>query len=198
MNNNQLANTAIEKLNSLLKKHETDRNSMVTMTKKIYNSYNALKEAFSKLTIENTQTKKDLERAQSEIKRLEKSNSELSNDVMMLASTVSLLDQSIVQSDDILIDSIRTVVRDFDLGDAPTTPMDQPLNLTHVTKAPAAHPAFATVVAPAVGATTTAMALPELVSDEEVAAAEEDLLSDQDIVDLEAVLSDPLEFKIAS
>lgn len=194
MNNNQLANTAIEKINTVLKKHESDRTKMVAMTKKIYNSYNALKEAFSKLTIEHTQTKKDLERAQSEIKRLEKSNGELSSDVMMLASTVSLLDQSIVQSDDILIDSIRSVVRDFNLNDAPTTTLDATIDLVPASAVPAL--AVAAAASAAGHGAPSVFVLPELVSAEEAAAAEQDLLSDQDIVALEAVLSENLDFSI--
>lgn len=197
MHNNQLANSAVEKLNNILKKHESDRNSMVGMMKKIYSSYNALKDAFSKLTIEHTQAKKELDRAQNEIRRLEKTNGELSNDVMMLSSAVSLLDQTVGQGDDILIDSIRTVVRDFKLDD---TPMTAAASAT-IELAPAVQekaPALALASAASYsepGAATFEM--PELVSAEEAAAAGcDDLLTGEDITQIESLLSESVSFEL--
>jgi archaellum component FlaC len=198
MHNNQLANSAVEKLNNILKKHESDRNSMVGMMKKIYSSYNALKDAFSKLTIEHTQAKKELDRSHAEIRRLEKANGELSNDVMMLSSAVSLLDQTVGQGDDILIDSIRTVVRDFKLDD---TPLTSAASAT-IELAPAVHekaPALALVSAStyAEASSSTTFEMPELVSDEEAAAAAcDDLLTGDDISKIEHLLSESVSFEL--
>jgi archaellum component FlaC len=198
MHNNQLANSAVEKLNNILKKHESDRNSMVGMMKKIYSSYNALKDAFSKLTIEHTQAKKELDRSHAEIRRLEKANGELSNDVMMLSSAVSLLDQTVGQGDDILIDSIRTVVRDFKLDD---TPLTSAASAT-IELAPAVHekaPALALVSAStyAEPSSSTTFEMPELVSDEEAAAAAcDDLLTGDDISKIEHLLSESVSFEL--
>lgn len=191
MNNNQLATSAFDKLNSFVKKHEADRNKAVTMMKKIYSSYNALKDSFSKLTIEHTQSRKDLERANAEIRRLEKTNAELSNDVMMLSSAVSLLDQTVGQGDDILIDSIRDVVRDFKLDDVPMTAAASVIELAPLAaeKAPALMQAAAPV--------RESFVMPELVSDEEVeAAASEDLLSAVDVDQIEQFLSEEIRLDI--
>jgi archaellum component FlaC len=200
MHNNQLANSAVEKLNNILKKHESDRNTMVASMKKIYSSYNALKDAFSKLTIEHTQAKKDLDRAQNEIRRLEKANGELSNDVMMLSSAVSLLDQTVGQGDDILIDSIRTVVRDFKLDDTPmTSAASATIELAPASqeKAPALALASVAATAYAEPAVASAFEMPELVSDEEAAAAEcDDLLTGDDISKIEHLLSESVSFEL--
>jgi hypothetical protein len=194
MNNNQLATTAFDKLHSFVKKHEADRDKAVGMMKKIYSSYNALKDSFSKLTIEHTQAKKDLDRAHAEIRRLEKANAELTNDVMMLSSAVSVLDQTVGQGDDILIDSIREVVRDFKLDDVPmTAAASATIELAPVAfdKAPAL------MRAPA---EANAFVMPELVSAEEVEAAEaaeasvsEDLLNGEDVDQIEQFLKEELE-----
>lgn len=191
MNNTQLASTAFDKLNSIKKKHESDRSKAVSMMKKIYSSYNALKDSFTKLTIEHGQAKKDLERAHAEIRRLEKTNSELSNDVMMLSSAVSLLDQTVGEGDDILIDSIREVVRDFKLDDVPmTAAASAMIELAPV--AVEAAPASALVAASAVPARES-FVMPELVSDEEVeAAASEDLLSGDDVDQIEQFLNEEI------
>jgi archaellum component FlaC len=196
MHNNQLANSAVEKLNNILKKHESDRNSMVGMMKKIYSSYNALKDAFSKLTIEHTQAKKELDRSHAEIRRLEKANGELSNDVMMLSSAVSLLDQTVGQGDDILIDSIRTVVRDFKLDDTPlTSAASATIELAPAVQEKA--PALALVSAYADTSASTAFEMPELVSDEEAAAAAcDDLLTGDDISKIEHLLSESVSFEL--
>jgi archaellum component FlaC len=196
MHNNQLANSAVEKLNNILKKHESDRNSMVGMMKKIYSSYNALKDAFSKLTIEHTQAKKELDRSHAEIRRLEKANGELSNDVMMLSSAVSLLDQTVGQGDDILIDSIRTVVRDFKLDDTPlTSAASATIELAPAVQEKA--PALALVSAYAEPSASTAFEMPELVSDEEAAAAAcDDLLTGDDISKIEHLLSESVSFEL--
>jgi archaellum component FlaC len=196
MHNNQLANSAVEKLNNILKKHESDRNSMVGMMKKIYSSYNALKDAFSKLTIEHTQAKKELDRSHAEIRRLEKANGELSNDVMMLSSAVSLLDQTVGQGDDILIDSIRTVVRDFKLDDTPlTSAASATIELAPAVQEKA--PALALVSAYAEPSASTAIEMPELVSDEEAAAAAcDDLLTGDDISKIEHLLSESVSFEL--
>lgn len=199
MHNNQLANSAVEKLHLILKKHESDRNAMVGMMKKIYSSYNALKDAFSKLTIEHTQTKKDLDRAQNEIRRLEKTNSELSNDVMMLSSAVSLLDQTVGQGDDILIDSIRTVVRDFKLDDTPmTTAASATIELAPAVQEKAPALAFASTSAGSYSEPAAAtFEMPELVSDEEAAAAEcDDLLTGDDISQIEHLISESVSFEL--
>lgn len=197
MHNNQLANSAVEKLHLILKKHESDRNAMVGMMKKIYSSYNALKDAFSKLTIEHTQTKKDLDRAQNEIRRLEKTNSELSNDVMMLSSAVSLLDQTVGQGDDILIDSIRTVVRDFKLDDTPmTTAASATIELAPAVQEKAPALAFASAGSYSEPA-AAAFEMPELVSDEEAAAADcDDLLTGDDISRIEHLISESVSFEL--
>lgn len=199
MHNNQLANSAVEKLNNILKKHEADRNSMVGMMKKIYSSYNSLKDSFSKLTIAHTQTSKDLERALAEIRRLEKSNAELSNDVVMLASSVSLLDQSVGQGDDILIDSIRTVVRDFKLDDTPlTSSASATIELAPAVQEAVPALAFATASAAASEQTPApAFEMPELVTAEEAAAAEcDDLLTGDDINQIEHLLSESVSFEL--
>jgi hypothetical protein len=198
MHNNQLANSAVEKLSNILKKHESDRIAMVGMMKKIYSSYNALKDAFSKLTIEHTQARKDLDRAQNEIKRLEKANGELSNDVMMLSSAVSLLDQTVGQGDDILIDSIRTVVRDFQLDDTPMTSAAATIELAPAVQEKS--PALALVAAaPAAVHAEPAVAfvLPELVSAEEAAAVDhDDLLTGDDISQIENLLNESVDFDL--
>jgi hypothetical protein len=196
MHNNQLANSAVEKLNNILKKHESDRIKMVGMMKKIYSSYNALKDAFSKLTIEHTQAKKELDRSHAEIRRLEKANGELSNDVMMLSSAVSLLDQTVGQGDDILIDSIRTVVRDFKLDDTPlTSAASATIELAPAVQEKA--PALALVSAYADTSASTAFEMPELVSDEEAAAAAcDDLLTGDDISKIEHLLSESVSFEL--
>ncbi|NTF17314.1 hypothetical protein G6L37_02560 [Agrobacterium rubi] len=188
MNNNQLASTAFDKLNSIKKKHESDRQTAVSMMKKIYSSYNALKDSFSKLTIEHNQAKKDLERAHAEIRRLEKANGELSNDVVMLSSAVSLLDQTVGEGDDILIDSIRDVVRDFKLEDVPMTVAATAtieLSAATVEKVPALVQVSASAREPFV--------MPELVSDEEVeAVSAEELLSGDEVAKIEQFLNEEL------
>jgi hypothetical protein len=195
MHNNHLASSAVEKLNSILKKHEGDRNAMVAMMKKIYSSYNALKDAFSKLTIEHTQTKKDLDRALTEIRRLEKSNAELANDVAMMSSAVSLLDQSVGQGDDILIDSIRTVVRDFKLDDTPMTAAAATIELSPLTEAAPAVALSSVASASGLAAPATSFQMPELVSDEEAAVAE-DVLSGEDISQIEQYLAEEVSFEL--
>jgi uncharacterized phage infection (PIP) family protein YhgE len=201
MHNNQLANSAVEKLNNILKRHEADRNSMVGMMKKIYSSYNSLKDSFSKLTITHNQVTKDLERAQAEIRRLEKANGELSNDVMMLTSAVSLLDQTVGQGDDILIDSIRTVVRDFKLDDTPlTSTASATIELAPAAQEKVPALAFASAsMANAEPAADPVFEMPELVSAEEAAAAEcDDLLTGEDINQIEHYLSESVSFELSN
>jgi septal ring factor EnvC (AmiA/AmiB activator) len=140
MHNNQLANSAVEKLNNILKRHEADRNSMVGMMKKIYSSYNSLKDSFSKLTITHNQVTKDLERAQAEIRRLEKAQEKV--------PALAFASASMANAE------------------------------------PAADPVFE---------------MPELVSAEEAAAAEcDDLLTGEDINQIEHYLSESVSFELSN
>lgn len=198
-NNSQLASTAFDKLNAIKKKHESDRSKAVTMMKKIYSSYNALKDSMAKLTIEHGQARKDLERAHAEIRRLEKANGELSNDVMMLSSAVSLLDQTVGEGDDILIDSIRDVVRDFKLDDVPMSTATTAVVELAPASVPARAPSLAEIAANFSVATAERepFSMPELVSDEELeAATAEDLLSGEDVDQIEQFLNEELRVEV--
>lgn len=108
-----ITNTAVESLNRILKKHEEDRAEMATLLKKTHGSFAALRIDHSKLKADHTRTVLELERAKAEIKRLEKENADRGNDIMMLTSTISLFDESVSQSDGILLESIRHMARDF-------------------------------------------------------------------------------------
>ena len=189
-----LASATMDKIHSWLKKHEADRATMVAMMKKIYASYNALKDTHTKTVIELTQTKKDLDRAQSENKRLEKQNNELSNDVVMLSSTVSLLDQSVTQGDDILIDSIRSVVRDFKLEDG---------SLSAITSMPTLDIDAVSYAAPAARLIALkaleAVALPEIVAESDDlpnSGVDEGGLPFDDIETIEKILATEMSIEI--
>jgi hypothetical protein len=115
---------------------------------------------------------------------------------MMLSSAVSLLDQTVGQGDDILIDSIRTVVRDFKLDDTPlTSAASATIELAPAVQEKA--PALALVSAYADTSASTAFEMPELVSDEEAAAAAcDDLLTGDDISKIEHLLSESVSFEL--
>lgn len=113
-----LTNTAIEKLNAILKKHANDREDMAGLLKKSHNSYVALRLEHTKLTAEHKSVVGELERAKAEIKRLDKENADRGSEIMMLTQTISLFDESFAQTDGILLDSIRHMARDLRVEEA--------------------------------------------------------------------------------
>lgn len=108
-----MTNNAVQRLGTILTKHQSDRTAMVDLLRKSHNSYVALRVEHGKLSSEHKQTVSELERAKAEISRLEKENAERGQEIMMLTETIGLFDESFAQSDGILLESIRHMARDL-------------------------------------------------------------------------------------
>jgi hypothetical protein len=187
-----LTNTAVARLGTILKKHESDRTAMVDLLKKSHNSYAALRLEHGKLTSEHKATVSELERAKAEIKRLDKENAERGTEIMMLTETISLFDESFAQSDNILLDSIRHMARDLRVEG----PALQEISLTAIpdVQTPSLVPSLVDGVEDAEASVVEA---PLFVADVAApGAAGSDLLSDADEAQLEQFLSEKVEFAI--
>lgn len=191
-----LTNTAIEKLNAILKKHAADREDMAGLLKKSHNSYVALRLEHTKLTAEHKSVVGELERAKAEIKRLDKENADRGSEIMMLTQTISLFDESFAQTDGILLDSIRHMARDLRVEEAAVPQISlNALPALALPEVPSlvddADEDEAAVEEPAV------VASPMFVADVAApGAAGSDFLSDADEAKLEQYLTEKVEFEI--
>lgn len=191
-----LTNTAVARLGTILKKHESDRTAMVDLLKKSHNSYVALRLEHGKLASEHKATVSELERAKAEIKRLDKENAERGTEIMMLTETISLFDESFAQSDNILLDSIRVMARDLRVEE-PALPQIS-LSAIPAVQTPSLVPSLVDETEEADEAAAEAVfEAPLFVADVAAAgAAGSDLLSDADEAQLERFLSEKVEFAI--
>jgi hypothetical protein len=195
-----LTNTAVTRLGTILKKHESDRIAMVDLLKKSHNSYVALRLEHGKLSSEHKATVAELERAKAEIKRLDKENAERGTEIMMLTETISLFDESFAQSDNILLDSIRHMARDLRVEE-PALPQ---ISLTAISavQAPSLVPSLVDDADDAELEASTAATDGEASGSVFVAdvaapgAASSDFLSDADEAKLEEFLIEKVEFAI--
>lgn len=191
-----LTNTAIEKLNAILKKHAADREDMAGLLKKSHNSYVALRLEHTKLTAEHKSVVGELERAKAEIKRLDKENADRGSEIMMLTQTISLFDESFAQTDGILLDSIRHMARDLRVEEAAVPQISlSALPTLSLPEVPSlvddADEDEAVVEEAAVAAS------PMFVADVAApGAAGSDFLSDADEAKLEQYLTETVEFEI--